>query len=76
MVPSEGRWTTGTREWTTVRKSDCVKDVPKQRKTANCKGMVGAQVAPTAFIKEVNEWDDSQGVLTSERTLHVWWGQP
>lgn len=38
--------------------------------------MVGAQVASTAFIKKLSKWDDSLGVLTSERTLHVWWGQP
>lgn len=45
-------------------------------KNGNCKGMVGAQVASRALIKKVNEWDDSWGVLTSERTLYVWWGQP
>lgn len=59
MVPSEGRWITGTHEWTIMRKNDWVKAVPKQRKNGNCKGIVGGQVASTAFIKKVNEWDDS-----------------
>lgn len=38
--------------------------------------MVGAQVASTAFSNKVHKWDDSLGVLTSDRTLHVWWGEP
>ena len=37
MVPSEGRWVTGTCEGAIMRKDDWVKDVPKQGKIVTAK---------------------------------------
>ena len=37
MVPSDGRWVTGTCEGTIMRKHDWVKDVPEQGKMVTAK---------------------------------------